>query len=154
MLFASFDFLLFFLPVLAAWWALRHRPLARTGVVLAASYFFYGEQPPGGRQPADALVLRRAVAFSTVLDYVCSARIHHLHAPAGGEGMDGEALEVGEKNAWLVVSLVGTSPARLLQVHELLPRGLHGRERSRGTEPRHVSNSCCPSASASTRSRA
>ena len=66
---------LFFVPVLAAWWALRQRPLARTGVVLAASYFFYmaSSRPVDGSLPTP-WYFAGLLAFSTVLDYVCSAR--------------------------------------------------------------------------------
>jgi hypothetical protein len=50
MLFASFDFLIFFVPVLLAFWALRNHPAARVLMLLVASYFFYmgGSRPPPG----------------------------------------------------------------------------------------------------------
>ncbi len=53
MLFASFDYLLFFLPVLVAYWALATRPKARLLLLLGASYFFYmaAAKPPGGGLP-------------------------------------------------------------------------------------------------------
>lgn len=53
MLFASFDFVLFFLPVLLGYWLLARRPRARLGLVLAASYFFYcaSAKPPSGAWP-------------------------------------------------------------------------------------------------------
>jgi len=49
MLFASFDFLLFFAVVFTGYWALRGRFLARALWVTAASYFFY----MGGSKPVD-----------------------------------------------------------------------------------------------------
>ena len=50
MLFASFDFLLFFVPVMLAFWAMRNHPAARVLMLLGASYFFYmaGPRPPEG----------------------------------------------------------------------------------------------------------
>jgi alginate O-acetyltransferase complex protein AlgI len=49
MLFASFDFLLFFAVVFTGYWALRGRLLVRALWVTAASYFFY----MGGSKPVD-----------------------------------------------------------------------------------------------------
>lgn len=106
MLFASFDFLLFFLPVLAAWWALRQRPWARTAVVLAASYFFYmaSSRPVDGSLPTP-WYFAGLLAFSTVLDYVCSARIDKLaaRAEAGADPRDAAR----KRNLWLTASVVG-----------------------------------------------
>ena len=42
MLFPTLDFGLFFLAVFAVSWAVRRRPTARKGVLVAASYVFYG----------------------------------------------------------------------------------------------------------------
>ena len=41
MLFASFDFVLFFLPVLLCYWLLAKHPVARWLLLLGSSYFFY-----------------------------------------------------------------------------------------------------------------
>ncbi|MGB1698565.1 MAG: hypothetical protein ACPHRO_01345, partial [Nannocystaceae bacterium] len=115
MLFASFDFLLFFLPVLGAWWVLRQRPVARTAVVLAASYFFYmaSSRPVDGSLPTP-WYFAGLLAFSTVLDYVCSARIHRL---AGSESspstmrastMRASTMRAStRRNLWLTASVVG-----------------------------------------------
>ena len=48
MLFASFDFVLFFVPVLLAYWLLAKRPVLRWAMLLGASYFFYcaSAKPP------------------------------------------------------------------------------------------------------------
>ena len=80
MLFPTFDFLVFLLPVLVAFWALSHRPVARVLLLLLASYFFYmagpkTEPPPTQWYYAGLLV------FSTVLDYVCG---HQIHKRKGG----------------------------------------------------------------------
>ncbi|HJY33557.1 MAG TPA: MBOAT family O-acyltransferase, partial [Vicinamibacterales bacterium] len=62
MIFHSLDFLVFFLLVVAAYWALGHR--AQNVLLLAASYFFYGYVHPW------FLIL---IGTSTVIDYA-SAR--------------------------------------------------------------------------------
>jgi hypothetical protein len=45
MLFPTFDYLVFLVPVLLATWALGHRPMARMLLLLLASYFFYMASP-------------------------------------------------------------------------------------------------------------
>ena len=53
MLFASFDFLIFFAVVFAGYWALRGQFVLRALWVTAASYFFYmaGSKPVDGPLP-------------------------------------------------------------------------------------------------------
>ncbi len=106
MLFPTFDFLVFMVPVLLAFWALSHRPVARVVLLVVASYFFYmagpkTEPPPTPWYYAGLLV------FSTVLDYVCGRTI---------QGQAG-ALESGDparvahakriRNTFLVLSVCG-----------------------------------------------
>ena len=95
MLFATFDFLLFLVPVFAAYWALAGRPVARGVMLLAASYFFYaaGPKPMSGPLPPPWTFLGLLVA-STFVDYVCSLRI--------------EAARAAFRNTkpWFVVSVV------------------------------------------------
>ncbi|EDM78675.1 putative poly(beta-D-mannuronate) O-acetylase (Alginate biosynthesis protein algI) [Plesiocystis pacifica SIR-1] len=119
MLFASFDFLLFIVPVLLAYWALRDRPAARVVLLLGASYFFYmaGAKPPAGRL-SPPWTFAGLLVFSTVLDYVASMRIHarakalrdpsQLDLPAS-ERPDDPALASARRarNTWLTLSLAG-----------------------------------------------
>lgn len=80
MLFPTFDFLVFAIPVLLVFWALGHRPWVRVGFLLAASYFFYVAGPKTDPPPTPAYFAGLLV-FSTVLDFVCAGRIHR-YAPA------------------------------------------------------------------------
>ncbi len=108
MLFASFDFLLFVVPVVLAFWALRSRPAARTLVLLLASYFFYSAsaRPPEGAI-SPPWYFAGLLAASTLLDYVASLAIHRrtpsLSSP--DPAVVGKARRW--RNAWLWVSLVG-----------------------------------------------
>lgn len=76
MLFVSFDFLLFFVPVLACYWALARRPLARLALLLGASYFFYVASPRGvgGALPTPWYYVS-LLGVSTLVDYVAALRI-------------------------------------------------------------------------------
>jgi alginate O-acetyltransferase complex protein AlgI len=108
MLFASLDFLIFFVPVLLAFWALRNHPAARVILLLAASYFFYmgGSRPPPGEVSPPWYFAGLLVA-STVLDYVASRQIHRashdLRAPDPALARRARL----ERNAWLIASLAG-----------------------------------------------
>lgn len=102
MLFVSFDFLIFIIPVLLLSWALAHVPFLRTGLLIAASYFFYMAGPHTDPiQPPFYFV--GLLLLSTVLDYVCSHRI----AAARAGFAAGEAGARRRRNFWLGVSLVG-----------------------------------------------
>lgn len=108
MLFASFDFLLFFVPVLLTFWALRDRPAGRTALLIAGSYFFYmaSARPPNGSLPTP-WYFAGLLVISTVLDFVASRQIHALDAKLDA---DDEATRAGarkKRNAWLLASLVG-----------------------------------------------
>ncbi len=73
MLFASLDFLLFFLPVLFAYWALSAWPRSRWVLVLVASYFFYcaSSKPVGAELPTPWYFVGLLV-LSTLIDYVAA----------------------------------------------------------------------------------
>ncbi|MBL9103756.1 MAG: MBOAT family protein [Myxococcales bacterium] len=102
MLFVSFDFLLFIFPVLLLSWALAHVPALRTGLLIAASYFFYMAGPhTDPLQPPWYFV--GLLLLSTVLDYVCSHRI----AAERSQFAAGDAGARRRRNAWLAASLVG-----------------------------------------------
>lgn len=95
MLFASFDFLIFVLPVLAAYWALASRTTARLCLLLCAGYFFYmaAARPPGGGLPTRWYFVG-LLAFTTVVDYVLALQIDAL--PQGDR----------RRKPWLVLSLL------------------------------------------------
>ena len=77
MLFPTFDFLVFIIPVLAVFWALSHRPVARVLFLLGASYFFYMAGPKMDPPPTPWYFVG-LLAFSTVLDYTCGHVIHRF----------------------------------------------------------------------------
>jgi alginate O-acetyltransferase complex protein AlgI len=104
MLFVSFDFLLFIIPVLLLSWALAHVPMLRTGLLIAASYFFYMAGPHTDPiQPPFYFV--GLLLLSTVLDYVCSHRIaaERSRFAAGTRGRGGAATR-GWRPAWSATS--------------------------------------------------
>jgi alginate O-acetyltransferase complex protein AlgI len=108
MLFASFDFLLFFVPVLAAFWLLRGHPAARVAMLIGASYFFYmaSSRPPAGELPPP-WYFAGLLLLSTLLDYVASLLIHR--ATPDSKSPDPALARRGKRrrNAWLLVSLAG-----------------------------------------------
>jgi alginate O-acetyltransferase complex protein AlgI len=95
MLFASFDFVLFFLPVLLAYWSLARYPIARWGLLLGSSYFFYcaSAKPASGGWPTPWYFVGLIVA-STLVDYLVAIGI-------------ASARQRFWRNAALSVSLVG-----------------------------------------------
>lgn len=106
MLFVSFDFLLFVIPVLLLTWALAHVPTVRVLVLIAASYFFYMAGPlQEPLQPPWYFV--GLLAASTVLDYVCSHRIAANRAAFEGEDAAAKRRATRARNAWLALSLIG-----------------------------------------------
>lgn len=106
MLFPTFDFLLFALPVILGFWVLSGRPVARVLFLIAASYFFYMAGPKTDPPPAPwyyaALLL-----FSTSLDFVIGGRIHALAGEAASENESVQARAKRRRNLWLVLSMVG-----------------------------------------------
>jgi len=104
MLFASFDFLLFFSVAFAGYWALSRRPRWRAVWVVAASYFFYiaGAKPVDGPLPTPWYFVGLLV-LSTMVDYVCGLRI----AAAQSRSRELDASPVPRAGtAWLSVSVV------------------------------------------------
>lgn len=102
MLFPTFDFLIFVIPVLVATWVLGRRPLARTLLLLGASYFFYMAGPKTDPPPTPWYYVGLLV-FSTVLDYACGlgmaiADERNRHDPARARFL---------RNTLLGISLVG-----------------------------------------------
>jgi alginate O-acetyltransferase complex protein AlgI len=95
MLFASFDFLLFFLPFLFAYWMCARRPVLRFALLLGASYFFYcaSAKPATGAWPTPWYYVGLIVA-STIMDY-CVARCIAATSRRA------------YRNLWLGVSLAG-----------------------------------------------
>jgi D-alanyl-lipoteichoic acid acyltransferase DltB (MBOAT superfamily) len=97
MLYQTFDFLLFAIPVLVGFWALAERPVARVLFLIAASYLFYMAGPKTVPPPAP-WYFAGLLVFSTVLDFVAGREIHKLHRKEG----------VGlQRNLWLAASLIG-----------------------------------------------
>lgn len=94
MLFASFDFLLFFLPVLAGYWLLPSRSVARWLLVLGSSYFFYMASPlPDAGAGGTPWYFVGLLILSTLVDFVAARRIEGATNPR-------------VKNGWLLVSLL------------------------------------------------
>ncbi|HEY0137220.1 MAG TPA: MBOAT family O-acyltransferase [Nannocystis sp.] len=106
MLFVSFDFLLFIIPVLLLSWALANVPVLRVLFLIAASYFFYMAGPHTDPiQPPWYFVF--LLLASTVLDYVCSHRIAARRPEMDSADPSTQARARRARNAWLGVSLVG-----------------------------------------------
>jgi len=106
MLFPSFDFLVFIIPVLLVFWAASGRPVVRVVFLLGASYFFYMAgpkfDPPGTPWYYAGLLL-----FSTALDFACGhAMARHAEAAKSSDPtVSGPARR--SRNAALGLSLVG-----------------------------------------------
>lgn len=72
MLFASFDFLLFLLPVFITYWALEYRPRLRGLLLIAAGYFFYMAAPkPVDGPPPPRFYYVGLLIGTTLVDYLC-----------------------------------------------------------------------------------
>jgi len=106
MLFPTFDFLLFALPVIVGFWALAGRPVARTLFLIAASYFFYMAGPKTEPPPAPWYFVS-LLLLSTCLDFVCGKQIHKLADKAGSDDEQVKAAAQRGRNLWLAVSMVG-----------------------------------------------
>ncbi|WAS95462.1 MBOAT family O-acyltransferase [Nannocystis punicea] len=106
MLFVSFDFLLFIVPVLLISWGLSHVPVLRVLFLIAASYFFYMAGPETDPlQPPWYYV--GLLLLSTVLDYVCSRQIWQQREAFEGKDARAKTAATRTRNFWLGVSLVG-----------------------------------------------
>jgi D-alanyl-lipoteichoic acid acyltransferase DltB (MBOAT superfamily) len=111
-LFASFDFLLFFTVVFGGYWALVRRPAWRATWIVGASYFFYmaGQKPADGPPPTP-WYFAGLLLLSTLVDYGCGLAIARARDRAGLDGAPASDAEHGEGaaragRAWLLVSLV------------------------------------------------
>lgn len=95
MIFTSFDFLLFLLPVFAGYWALRDRPRTRAAMLVAASYFFYmaGPKPVYGAPPPRYYYVGLLIG-TTFVDYLC------------GRWMATAPARSGRRRAFLFLSLL------------------------------------------------
>ncbi|MEM9452779.1 MAG: MBOAT family O-acyltransferase [Myxococcota bacterium] len=106
MLFPTFDYLVFLVPVLVAFWALGHRPIARVLLLLVASYFFYMAGPKTDPPPTP-WYFAGLLVFSTVLDFVCGHQIHRRTPALDDEDPAVAARARRGRNALLLASLVG-----------------------------------------------
>lgn len=86
MLFASFDFLLFFCVVFAGYWALAAHPRWRALLIVVASYFFYmaGPKPVDGPLPTP-WYFAGLLALSTLVDFICGLGIASAQHRAGAD---------------------------------------------------------------------
>ncbi len=106
MLFSTFDFLVFIVPVLLVFWALSGKPRTRVVFLLLASYFFYMAGPKMDPPPTPWFYAGLLV-FSTVLDFVCG---HQMHRHAGSARHDDPRISQPARRlraAFLGLSLVG-----------------------------------------------
>jgi len=106
MLFTTFDFLLFIIPVLLGFWALSHRPTARVLFLIGASYFFYMAGPKLD-PPPPPWYFAGLVLFSTVLHYLCGRAIHRLAPLLEHEDPATIARARRARNAYLALAVVG-----------------------------------------------
>jgi len=106
MIFPTFDFLLFAIPMLVVFWALAGRPVARTVVLLGASYFFYMAGPETDPPPAPFYYVG-LLLFSTALDFVCGREIHRLTPDLEADDPRAQASARRKRNLWLAASLIG-----------------------------------------------
>ncbi len=106
MLFPTFDFLVFFVPVLLATWALGHRSKARILLLLVASYFFYMASPKTEPPPLP-WYFAGLLVFSTVLDYACGLALQQFASALDDPDARVVASARRRRNAILLASLVG-----------------------------------------------
>ena len=106
MLFPTFDFLVFIVPVLLIFWAAAGRPVTRVVFLLGASYFFYMAGPKLD-PPGTPWYYAGLLVFSTVLDFVCGHAMHRHAGAADSPDVDVAARAKRLRNAYLGASLVG-----------------------------------------------
>lgn len=106
MLFPTFDFLLFVIPILVGFWLLADKPVGRMLWLLFASYFFYMAGPKTEPPPAPAY-FAGLLLLSTILDFVCGREIHALSP--GLDSPDEAVVRATKRRrkALLGLSLVG-----------------------------------------------
>jgi alginate O-acetyltransferase complex protein AlgI len=105
MLFPTFDFLVFMVPVLLATWALGHRPKARMLLLLLASYFFYMASPKTDPLPLP-WYFAGLLVFSTLLDYASGLWIDRYTPALASPDPGVVARAHRRRNAILAVSVV------------------------------------------------
>ena len=104
MLFQTFDFLLFAIPVLVGFWALAERPVARVLFLIAASYFFYMAGPKTDPPPAP-WYFAGLLLLSTTVDFVCARQIYKHDAEFNSDDERVKARAKSIRTAWLFVTL-------------------------------------------------
>jgi alginate O-acetyltransferase complex protein AlgI len=106
MLFPTFDFLLFCVPVLLIGWALARRAGPRTWFLLAASYFFYMAAPKTDPLPTPWYYVGLLV-FATVLDYGAGLAIASQDVGLTSKYPEDQRRARRNRNIILGISLVG-----------------------------------------------
>lgn len=108
-LFASFDFLLFFPAVFAGYWALSRHPTWRALWIVAASYLFYmaGPKPVDGPPPTRWYFIG-LLLVSTTVDFVCGLRIAAAQERAAATGAPPPSALTGRRpgKLWVCVSVL------------------------------------------------
>ncbi|EDM77097.1 putative poly(beta-D-mannuronate) O-acetylase (Alginate biosynthesis protein algI) [Plesiocystis pacifica SIR-1] len=106
MLFPTFDFLLFLIPILVGFWLLADKPVARGLWLLVGSYFFYMAGPKTEPPPAPAY-FAGLLLFSTILDFVAGKQIWALEDDYDSEDDEVHYRAKRIRKFWLTLSLVG-----------------------------------------------
>ncbi|HET6583976.1 MAG TPA: MBOAT family O-acyltransferase [Nannocystaceae bacterium] len=106
MLFPTFDFLLFCIPVLAIGWALARRAGPRTWFLLGASYFFYMAAPKTDPLPTPWYYVG-LLLFSTALDYAAGLGIASQDVGLTSKYPEDRRRARRNRNVILGISLVG-----------------------------------------------
>ncbi len=106
MIYPTFDFLLFAIPVLVGFWALAGKPVARVLFLLGASYLFYMAGPKTVPPPAPPYSVGLLI-FSTLLDFVCGRQLHRFEPDlqSDDEGKARRAKLI--RRLYLAASLIG-----------------------------------------------
>ncbi|HFE46148.1 MAG TPA: MBOAT family protein [Nannocystis exedens] len=106
MLFPTFDFLLFIVPVLLLAWAFSRVPAIRIPLLIAASYFFYMAGPLTDPLPAP-WYFAGLLVFSTILDFTAAKQIHRHNQDLASDQPKVVDRARRVRNFWLGLSLVG-----------------------------------------------
>lgn len=107
MLFASFDFLLFFSVAFVGYWLLRNRPLGQLSLVTGLSYFFYSAscKPVDGPLPTPWYFVGLLI-LSTLVDFLCGKEITRARRRAMAQSeSQAESEELRAGAAYLLLSL-------------------------------------------------
>ena len=104
MLFQTFDFLIFAIPVLVGFWALAERPVARVLFLIVASYFFYMAGPKTDPPPAP-WYFAGFLLLSTTIDFICARQIHAQESDYASDHPLLKSRAKRIRNAWLYLTL-------------------------------------------------